>query len=431
MTRDERVRVAVIGGGANCEHEVSLASAAAICAHLDPTTYDVVPLTIGRGGSWYDGGGRPIGFTGAASVLRSCDVALPAVHGPLGEDGTLAALCELAGLPYVGSGVGAGAIAMDKWVTKLVAEAVGVATAPGVLLTAATAAAYEWSGPVVVKPVAAGSSRGVTLVSEPDQLAPALEAALELDDRILVEDVVVGREIDIAVLRPRPDGNRVGVVSPALEIVADGVFDYDPKYGGAAEFLVPALLPAPDLKALEDAAVAVFDALGCAGVARIDFFLTDTGWVLNEVNTMPGFTEARRCRRCSRPPGCRTPTCSTCSCPTPCAAGDGAWFDCSRDRTAARLRARAVRRWSGCSRSGVFELTRLRPMYRLGPYVLMVLGMIAATRCSGGARGVARCDVAVERALRARRSPGDAGSARGGVHRVRYARAGATRPCSP
>ena len=304
MTRDERVRVAVIGGGANCEHEVSLASAAAICAHLDPTTYDVVPLTIGRGGSWYDGGGRPIGFTGAASVLRSCDVALPAVHGPLGEDGTLAALCELAGLPYVGSGVGAGAIAMDKWATKLVAEAVGVATAPGVLLTAATAAAYEWSGPVVVKPVTAGSSHGVTLVDDADALGPALDAALALDSRILVEDVLVGSEIDIAVLATN-DGfearrwrsshlnQRSGrIVSPPLEIVADGVFDYDSKYGGAAEFLVPALLPAPDLKALEDAAVAVFDALGCAGVARIDFFLTDTGWVLNEVNTMPGFTEA-------------------------------------------------------------------------------------------------------------------------------------------
>ena len=289
MRRDERVRVAVIGGGANCEHEVSLASAAAICAHLDPTTYDVVPLTIGRGGSWYDGGGRPIGFTGAASVLRSCDVALPAVHGPLGEDGTLAALCELAGLPYVGSGVGAGAIAMDKWATKLVAEAVGVATAPGVLLTAATAAAYAWSGPVVVKPVTAGSSRGVTLVDDADELGAALDAALALDSRILVEDVVVGSEIDIAVLA-RPDGERV--VSPPLEIVVDGVFDYDLKYGGDAEFLVPALLPAPDLKALEDAAVAVFDALGCAGVARLDFFLTDGGWVMNEVNTMPGFTEA-------------------------------------------------------------------------------------------------------------------------------------------
>ncbi len=289
MSCDNRPRVAVIGGGANCEHEVSLASAAAICAHLDPTTYDVVPLTIGRTGCWYDGGGRPIGLTGAASVLRSCDVALPAVHGPRGEDGTLAALCELSGLPYVGSGVGAGAIAMDKWATKLVAEAIGIATAPGVLLTPATAAAYSWSHPVVVKPVAAGSSRGVTLVDSPSDLESALAEACALDSRVLVEDVVVGSEIDIAVLA-RPDGDHV--VSPALEIVGDGVFDYDAKYGGAAEFVIPAPLPAPALKELEDAAVAVFDALGCAGVARIDFFLTAAGWVLNEVNTMPGFTEA-------------------------------------------------------------------------------------------------------------------------------------------
>jgi D-alanine-D-alanine ligase len=176
---------------------------------------------------------------------------------------------------------------MDKWVTKLVAEAIGVATAPGVLLTTATAAAYEWSGPVVVKPVAAGSSRGVTLVDSADELGPALAAAFEHDTRILVEDAVVGSEIDIAVLA-RPDGERV--VSPALEIVGDGVFDYDAKYGGAAEFVIPAPLPGSALKELEDAAVAIFDALGCAGVARIDFFLTDSGWVLNEVNTMPGFT---------------------------------------------------------------------------------------------------------------------------------------------
>ena len=287
MRRDERPRVAVVGGGANCEHEVSLASAAAICAHLDPATYAVVPLTIGRNGCWYDGGGRPIGFTGAVSVLRSCDVVLPALHGPRGEDGTLAALCELAGLPYVGSGVGAGALAMDKWATKLVAEAVGVATAPGRLLTRATAAAYSWGGPVVVKPVAAGSSRGVSLVEEPGRLEAALEAAFELDDRVLVEEVVVGREIDVAVLR---SGGRT-VVSPALEILGDGVFDYDAKYGSDPDFLVPAPLSDAETKELEDAAVAVFDALGCAGVARVDFFLTHRGWVLNEVNTMPGFTE--------------------------------------------------------------------------------------------------------------------------------------------
>ncbi|MDQ4052574.1 MAG: D-alanine--D-alanine ligase, partial [Actinomycetota bacterium] len=230
MRRDQRARVAVIGGGASCEHMVSLASAAAICSALDPATYDVVPLTIDPHGVWHDRGGRPIGLTGATHVLRSCDVAVPAVHGPHGEDGTLAALCELAGLPYVGSGVGAGAIAMDKWATKLVAQALRVTTAPGVLLTAATAAAYSWTHPVVVKPVSAGSSHGVSLVREPDALGPALDAALALDRRMLVEDLVVGREIDIAVLG-RPDGERL--VSPALEVVVDGLFDHETKYGGA------------------------------------------------------------------------------------------------------------------------------------------------------------------------------------------------------
>jgi D-alanine-D-alanine ligase len=289
MRRDGRIRVAVIGGGAICEHDVSLASAAAIREHLDPTRYDAVALTIGRNGCWYDGGGRPIGLTGATHVLRACDVALPAVHGPHGEDGTLAALCELAGLPYVGSGVAAGALGMDKWATKLVAEAVGVATAPARLLTAATAPAYHWTGPVVVKPVAAGSSHGVTLVDDPVRLEAALAAALALDSRVLVEDVVVGSEIDISVVA-RPDGSRL--VSPPLEIVTDGVFDFEEKYGGRAAFVIPAPLPAPELKELEDAAVAIFDALGCAGLARVDFFLTDHGWVFNEINTMPGFTEA-------------------------------------------------------------------------------------------------------------------------------------------
>ena len=280
--------MAVIGGGANCEHEVSLASAAAVAAALDPERYDVVRLRIDPHGTWLDAGGRPVGLTGALCLLRRCDVVVPVVHGPHGEDGTLAALCDLAGLPYVGSGVRAGALAMDKWATKLVANAVGVATAPGVLLTSHVRTAHTWTHPVVVKPVAAGSSRGVALVEDAADLAPALAAAFALDDRVLVEDVVVGREIDLAVLG-RPDGSRV--VAPALEIVADGVFDYDDKYGGGADFRIPAALDDADLKALEDAAVAVYDALGCAGVARVDFFLTEAGPVLNEVNTMPGFTE--------------------------------------------------------------------------------------------------------------------------------------------
>lgn len=283
-----RLRVAVIGGGQSCEHHVSLASAASVAAALDPTAYDVVRLTIARDGTWRDAGDRPIGLSGAAQVLRGCDVAFPVVHGPRGEDGALAALCELAGLPYVGSGIRPGAIAMDKWVTKLVAGAIGLATAPGHLVTAATAAHQRWTHPVVVKPVAAGSSLGVAMVESPAGLGPAIEAALLLDERVLVEDVVTGREIDVAVLR-RADGTVVA--SPPLEIVTEGLFDYEAKYGGHADFRVPAALDPVEAKALEDAALATFDALGCAGVARIDFFLTEDGPVLNEVNTMPGMTE--------------------------------------------------------------------------------------------------------------------------------------------
>lgn len=283
-----RTRVAVIGGGENCEHDVSLASAASVAAALDPTAYDVVRLTIGRDGTWRDRGLRPIGLSGAAQVLRGCDVVFPVVHGPRGEDGALAALCELAGIRYVGSGVGAGALAMDKWATKLVANALGIATAPGTVVTAATAARCTWTRPVVVKPIAAGSSKGVALVREPGGLGPALDAALALDTRALVEDLVAGREIDVAVLR-RADGSVVA--SPPLEIVVDGLFDFEAKYGGHADFRVPALLADVEAKALEDAALATYDALGCSGVARVDFFLTDDGPVLNEVNTAPGMTE--------------------------------------------------------------------------------------------------------------------------------------------
>ena len=281
-----RTKVALIGGGANCEHEVSLASAESVAAAIEGR-YDVVRLTIDRQGEWRDRGDRPIGLNGALFAMRGCDVVLPVVHGPHGEDGTLAALCDLARLPYVGSGVGAGALAMDKWATKLVAEAVGVPTAPGALLTAATAAAYHWTSPVVVKPVAAGSSHGVSLVTGAGELRSALGRAFALDDRVLVEDLVVGREIDVAVVR-RPDGSHL--VSPPLEVLGDGLFDTETKYGGEARFEVPADLAAWHAHELERAAVTVFDALGCRGLARVDFFLTDTGWVLNEVNTMPGFT---------------------------------------------------------------------------------------------------------------------------------------------
>jgi D-alanine-D-alanine ligase len=282
-----KARVAVIGGGNNCEHEVSLASAAAVAEALEETGYDVMRLTIAPDGTWH-AGPHPIGLADAVGILRCCDIAVPVVHGPRGEDGTLAALCDLAGVPYVGAGLTAGALGMDKHVTKLIAADRGIATAPAVLLTATAAATYRWSHPVVVKPVAAGSSRGVTLVAEPVGLPAALAAAFALDDRVLAEDVITGREIDLAVLG-RPDGTRT--VAPALEIVGEGIFGYQDKYGGQADLRVPAALADADRTALETAAVTMFDALGCAGIARIDFFLTTDGPLLNEVNTMPGFTE--------------------------------------------------------------------------------------------------------------------------------------------
>ncbi len=289
-----RTRVAVIGGGQNCEHDVSLASAASVRDALDRETYEPVALTIDRDGGWLGPGGDPLGLSradGLAEALRimaTCHVVVPLVHGPHGEDGTLAALCDLAGLPCVGSPLRAGALAMDKWATKLVAEAVGVPTAPGRLVTRADAVVFD--GPVVVKPVAAGSSFGVRLVETEADLEPALRAALELDDRVLVEQVVTGREIDVAVLDDPDAGRRAG---PPLEIVlGGGLFDTTTKYDGSATFVVPAALTGTEAKALTEAALLVYEALGCRGIARVDFFLTADGPVLNEVNTMPGMTAA-------------------------------------------------------------------------------------------------------------------------------------------
>ncbi|MFI5757963.1 D-alanine--D-alanine ligase [Streptomyces sp. NPDC051569] len=285
-----RTRVAVIGGGQNSEHEVGLATAASVAASLDPRTYDAVRLTIGRDGHWSDAAGHafPGGLADAVAVISGCDVVFPAVHGPRGEDGALAALCELAGVPYVGSGIGAGALAMDKWATKLVAEALGIRTARAVLVTAPTDT-VALPMPVVVKPVAAGSSHGVTRVADPALLAGAVEEALLHDSRVLVEEFVAGREIDVAVLGTADGDRRVG---PPLEIVveAGALFDTDSKYDGTADFRLPAQVSEDEHRRLTSASLALFDALGCAGVARFDFFLTPAGLVLNEVNTMPGMT---------------------------------------------------------------------------------------------------------------------------------------------
>ena len=291
--------ILVIGGGQSPEHEVSLASAAAVATALRNRGFAVTAVTIASDGTWIRegvalGDGAAGSLAAAVELIGRADAVFPALHGALGEDGTLAALCALAHTPVVGSGLAAGAIAMDKWATKLVAEAAGIRTAPGIVLAARDIEDAEFDEDVVVKPVAAGSSFGVTLVREAAQLVPALRTAAEYDDRILVERVMRGREIDVAVLR---EADGTVWAAPPLEIQTDGLFDTATKYDGSARFVVPAALSDGDRRALTTAAVTMFEALGCAGVARMDFFLTDDGPVLNEVNTMPGMTAASQVPR--------------------------------------------------------------------------------------------------------------------------------------
>ena len=290
---NERIRVAVVGGGRSSEHDVSLASAAGIAGALDPERYDVRLLTIGRDGTWSsaDGNLRGAAPADALPALTDADVVFPALHGVGGEDGTFAGVLDVLGVPYVGSGVRAGALGMDKWVTKLVAEAIGIATAPAVVLGPDDdGARVRLRPPLVVKPSAAGSSYGVSVVHTDDELPGAIEAARAHDDQVLVEQLIQGREIDIAVLELPDGGLRVG---PPLEIhprPGTLLFDTTAKYDGGALFTVPCELPEPAAQRIETAATTLFEALGCRGLARVDFFLTDAGLVLNEINTMPGMT---------------------------------------------------------------------------------------------------------------------------------------------
>lgn len=290
MTQPQHV--AVVGGGQNSEHNVSLASAASIATALRDSGFIVHEFTIGRDGVWSHGdtalAETPSSSLAAAlGLLDQVDVIFPALHGLRGEDGTLAALCELTGKPYVGSPVSAGAIAIDKWATKMAAAGLGIAVSPGVLVGPQDE--VTWDGPRVVKPVAAGSSHGVSLVRDREGLTLGVKQARELGERVLVEEVMSGREIDVAVTR-----TEVGeiVVAPPLEIMGDGIFDTDAKYDGSAVFEVPARLAPELLSRLSEIVRTMYLALECDGVARMDFFVVGESEqpILNEVNTMPGMT---------------------------------------------------------------------------------------------------------------------------------------------
>jgi D-alanine-D-alanine ligase len=288
------MKIAVLFGGRSGEHEVSRRSAASILAHLGDA-YQVTEVLIGRDGQWHVDG-APVRFADAVDALAGQDVVFPALHGPYGEDGTVQAMLEWVGVPYVGNGVLASAAGMDKAVTKTLLAADGLRVAGGVVLRPGDTLDQERLDlPVFVKPARAGSSLGVSRVDEWWQLAEALLVARRYDDKVLVEPAVAGREVDVAVLE-HPDG-RVEA-GPPLEIVVtgDGFFDYAAKYDGGAVFQIPAALPDATTEMLKDRAIRVFRALGCRGLIRVDFFVPGTGPgsepVVNEVNTFPGFTSA-------------------------------------------------------------------------------------------------------------------------------------------
>ena len=313
-----KTRVAVVFGGRSGEHDVSRHSAESVLANLDRDRYEIVPVRITRDGIWRvgdDGHDDELlavpgestdlwrSMAGAVDLLRTVDVVFPVLHGAYGEDGTIQSLLEIAAIPYVGNGVIASAVGMDKEFTKKILAADGLPVARSVVLHARERGAdvsipmAEVRGlglPVFVKPARSGSSLGVSKVASWDDLADAVAAALAVDSKVLIEEGVIGREVDLGVLE-HPDGRLEA--GPPLEIrVTEGhtFFDYDAKYEDTAtEFDIPAHLDADLTAQLQDYAVRVFESLGCAGLLRIDFFLRDgVHPVVNEVNTFPGFTAA-------------------------------------------------------------------------------------------------------------------------------------------
>jgi D-alanine-D-alanine ligase len=329
-----RIRVAVVFGGRSNEHAISCVSAGSILRNLDPERFDVVAVGITPDGSWVltDGDPDALAITnrqlpgvssesgtelalaadpqragqlvslspGGAEVLASVDVVFPVLHGPYGEDGTIQGLLELAGVPYVGAGVLASAAGMDKEFTKklLVAEGLPVG-AYEVLRPSQPTLDVGPRGrlglPVFVKPARGGSSIGVSRVTGWDELPAAIAHARQHDPKVIVEAAVVGRELECGVLE-FADGtvqaSTVGEIRVAgVRGREDSFYDFATKYlDDAAELDVPAKVDDDVSDAVRELAIRAFKAIDCQGLARVDFFLTDDGPMINEVNTMPGFT---------------------------------------------------------------------------------------------------------------------------------------------
>jgi D-alanine-D-alanine ligase len=283
------VRVAVLAGGRSSEHEISLASAAAIRTGLEEAGHEPLAVEIDADGRWTADGG-PVAIEPSGGLLGA-DVVFPALHGPFGEDGTVQGLLELADVPYVGAGVLASALCMDKVTFKDVMAHAGI---PQVAYRRARAGddlrSLEALGlPVFVKPARLGSSVGISKAGTADELGAALEEAWRHDPLAIVEALSQGMEVECSVI-----GNDDPVASEPGELVVNADwYDYDAKYKpGGMDLVCPARLEDATRGRVRELAVEVFKRVGCSGLARVDFFVEDGSRVLvNELNTMPGFTQ--------------------------------------------------------------------------------------------------------------------------------------------
>jgi D-alanine-D-alanine ligase len=286
------VRIAVLAGGRSSEHEVSLDSAASVREGLTAAGHDVVMVELARDGTWSSDGDEVTLRAGRG--LLEVDAVFPALHGPFGEDGTVQGLLELLDVPYVGSGVMASALCMDKVLFK---DVIGRAGLPQV--------AYWWvdtetrvelgedlTYPCWVKPARLGSSVGIARVQRPEELEAAVEAAAAHDPRVIVEASAPGIEVECSVLGPAdaPQASEPGEI--LLAAGEDGWYDYEAKYTpGGMELVVPARISDTARERVRELAVTAFRLAGCSGLARADFFVDGDDVLVNELNTMPGFTQ--------------------------------------------------------------------------------------------------------------------------------------------
>jgi D-alanine-D-alanine ligase len=317
MPLPDRIRLVVLFGGRSAEHEVSCTTAAHVLRALDLDRYEAVPVGITREGRWLRADDAIAALAeGARSLPDRLDavgsevsplpvvqptaadvpvVVLPLLHGPFGEDGTVQGMLELAGVPYVGTGVLGSAVAMDKAAAKELLASHGIPQCDWMSARIhqiddelLDRVADRLGFPVFVKPANMGSSIGISKVHDRDHLRAAVDEAARFDERIVFEETVVGRELECAVLgNLTPRASVVGEVRPGADF-----YDYDDKYADGAELLIPAPISQPMSDELRELAVRTFDAMRCEGMARVDFFWEEDGRgpLVNEVNTIPGFT---------------------------------------------------------------------------------------------------------------------------------------------